>query len=62
MEKCRKKINFSKYSLPIVFVTDIHEGHSSIGGSDNKQNSFADELKNFDKAMKRLLKSIFWIT
>ena len=62
MEKRRKKFNFSKYSLPIVFVTDIHEGHLSVGGSNNKQSSFANELKNFDKAMKILQKSIFWIT
>ena len=27
--KCGKTCNFSKYSLPIVFLRDIHEGHLS---------------------------------
>ena len=43
--------NFSKYSLPIVFLRDINEGHLSIEGADNKQSNFTDELKNFDKVM-----------
>ena len=43
--KHRKTYNFSKYSLPTVFLRDIHEGHLSIEGDDNKQSNFANELK-----------------
>ena len=39
----RKTYNLSKYSLPIVFSRDIHEGHSSTEGADNKQSNFANE-------------------
>ena len=54
-----KPYNFSKNSLPVVFLRDIHEGHLSIEGADNKQNNFANELKNFDKNTKHVIKSIF---
>ena len=47
--KHRKIYNFSKYSLPIVFLRDICEGHLSIERRDNKQSNFANELKDFDK-------------
>ena len=47
--KHRKIYNFSKYSLPIVFLRDIYEGHLSIERPDNKQSNFANELKDFDK-------------
>ena len=57
--KCGKPYNFSKNSLPVVFLRDIHEGHLSIEGADNKQNNFANELKNFDKNTKHVIKSIF---
>ena len=36
-----KTHNFSKHSLPIFFLRDIHEGHSSIEKADNKQSNFA---------------------
>ena len=47
--KHRKIYNFSKYSLPIVFLRDIYEGHLSIERPDNEQSNFANELKDFDK-------------
>ena len=34
----------------------MYKGHLSIEKADNKQNSFAIELKNLDKNMKRFLK------
>ena len=37
--KRRRTYNFSKYSLPIVFLKDIL-------GTDNNQSNFANELKN----------------
>ena len=54
-----KIYNFSKYSLPILFLRDINEGHLSIGKADNKQSNFAKELKNFDKGTKSLDKKYF---
>ena len=54
-----KTYNFSKYSLSIVFLRDIHEGHLSIEKADNKQSNFANELRNFDKGIKTLEKSLF---
>ena len=47
--KRRKTYNFSKYSLPIVFLRDIHEEHLSLADADLKQSNFATELKKFDK-------------
>ena len=57
--KCVKANNFSKYSLPILFLRDIQEGHLSIEKADNKQSNFANILKNFDKGIKHLKKSLF---
>ena len=34
--KSRKVYNFSKYSLAIVFLRDIHEGHLSLKDADEK--------------------------
>ena len=31
-----KAYNFGKYSLPIVFLRDIHEGYLSLEDADNK--------------------------
>ena len=39
-----KLITFCKYSLPIVFLWDIHEGYLSLEDTDNKQSDFAIEL------------------
>ena len=39
-----KFITFCKYSLPIVFLRDIHEGYLSLEDADNKQSNFAIEL------------------
>ena len=41
--KCGNTYNFSKYSLPIGFLRDIHEGHLSIEKADNKQSNFAND-------------------
>ena len=57
-----KTYNFSKYLLPIAFLRDIHEGHLSVEGADNKQSNFANELNNFDKGTKTLDKKYFKIT
>ena len=54
-----KTYNSSKYSLPIIFLRDIHEGHLLIEKADNKHSTFAIELKNFDKGIKNLEKSFF---
>ena len=42
-----------------MFLRDIHEGHLSIEGADNKQSKHANELKNFDKGTKTLDKKSF---
>ena len=52
--KQEKTNNFSKYSLPIVFLRNIHERHLSIEKADDKQSNFTNELKNFDIGMKGL--------
>ena len=49
-----KNYNFSKYSLSIVSLRDIHEGHFSIEKANNKQSNFANELKYFLKGIKIL--------
>ena len=41
-----KTYNLSKYSLPIIFLRNIHEGHLSVENVDTKQSNFANELKN----------------
>ena len=43
--KRRKVYNFNKYSLLIVFLRDIHEGHLSLE-DDGHQSNFAAKLKN----------------
>ena len=53
-----KIYNFSKYSLPIAFLIDIHEGNLSMEKSDNMQINFANELEKIDKGIKYLEKSI----
>ena len=53
-----KTYNFTKYSLPIVFIRDMHKGHLSIEKADNKHSISANELKNFYKVIKTLEKSI----
>ena len=50
--KCRKVRNFSKYSLPTVFLRDILEGHLSLEDTDEEQINFATKLKNLDKLIK----------
>ena len=41
------------------FLRDIHEGCFSLEGAENKQNNLATELKNFDKGIKTIEKSLF---
>ena len=41
------------------FLRDIHEGFLLLEGSENKQNNLATELKNFDKGIKTIEKSLF---
>ena len=48
--KSRKVYNFSKYSLPIVFLRDIHEGHLSLKDADEKPSNFAAKIKNLDNS------------
>ena len=47
-----KNCNFCKYSLPIVIFSGIHEGTLSTEKTNNKQDNFANELKNFKKGTK----------
>ena len=42
-----------------MFLRDIHEGHLSTEGADNKQSKHANELKNFDKGTETLDKKSF---
>ena len=46
--KSRKVYNFSRYSLPIVFLRDIDQGHLSLKDADKKQSNFAAKIKNLD--------------
>ena len=39
--KSRKVYNFSEYSLPIVFLSDIHERSLSLKHADDEQSNFA---------------------
>ena len=54
-----KTYNFSKYSLPTLFLRDIYEGHLSIEKADGKQSNFGNKLKNFVKGIKTLEKRLF---
>ena len=47
--KRRKFYNFNKYSLPIVFLRDIHEGHLLLKDSDDEESNFTAKMKNLDK-------------
>ena len=57
--KRRKTYNFGKYSLPIAFLRDIHEGFLSLVDADNKEVSFANELNNFNKGIKTFERKSF---
>ena len=54
-----KVYNFSKYSLRIVFLRDIHEGHLSLKDADDEQRIFAAKKKNLDKVKIQLNKTFF---
>ena len=51
--------NFSEYSLPIVFLRDIHNRYLSLKGTDDELTNLAVEFKNLGKGTKTLEKSIF---
>ena len=53
-----KTYNFSKYTPPMVSLRDVHEGNLSTE-KDNKQCNFANNLKNFNKGIKKLEKKYF---
>ena len=57
--KLEKTYNFCKYTLPIAFLRDIHEGHLSIERADNKRSNFPNESKNFEKGTKSFEKKYF---
>ena len=54
-----KVYNFSEYSLPIVSLKDIHEGHLSLKHVDDEQSSFPAKIKNLDKGKKNFEKVFF---
>ena len=60
--KRRKVYNFNKYSLPDVFLIDIHEGHLSLEDTDDEQSIFTAESNNLDKGKKTIEKEFFQIT
>ena len=49
-----KDYNSNEYSLPIVFLRDIHEGNLSLEDADDEQRNFSAILKNLDKGKKQL--------
>ena len=53
-----KTYDFSKYTPPMVSLRDVHEGNLSTE-KDNKQCNFANNLKNFNKGIKKLEKKYF---
>ena len=55
----KKKLTILVNIHCLLFLRDIHEGHLSIEGADNKQSKHANELKNFDKGTKTLDKKSF---
>ena len=48
----KKLYNFSRYSLPIYFLRDIHRGNLSLEDVDKEQNQFNSELKLIDQVDK----------
>ena len=56
--KREKRYNFSKYSIPIVFQRDIHEGNVSLEDADEEQSQFVNELKDMGKGKIPVLKKI----
>ena len=44
-----KIYSFSKYTLPIVFLRDIHEGNLSLEDANKEQTQLGDELKDMSK-------------
>ena len=57
--KARKKYNFSKTSLSIVFLRDTHKNVSSIENIDNEQSNLFQELSKISKGEKPIEKITF---
>ena len=55
----KNTFNFGKYSLPFVFLRDIHEIYLLLKDANNEQSKFANELKNIDKVVKSVEKNVF---
>ena len=49
--KRRKLYNFSRYTLPITFLRDMHEGNFSLKEVDEEQIQIASELKDMGKGI-----------
>ena len=49
--KRRKHYNFSRYTLPITFLRDMHEGNFSLKEVDEEQIQIPSELKDMGKGI-----------
>ena len=58
-KKSGRNFDFSKYSLPVVFLRDIHEGVLEIKDADKEQSKLSCILNNVKKKILRDKKSIF---
>ena len=57
--KSKRVYNFNKYSLPIVFLRDIHKRHLSLEDADDEQSTSAAKLNNLSKGNKTTEKEFF---
>ena len=57
--KSRKVYNFSEYSLPIVFLRDVHEGHLSLENANDVLSNLAAKFKYLDESKKTIEKELF---
>ena len=56
---CGKNYNFSKYSLLILIMRDIHAGYLELKNTHDDIKNFANELKNLDEGPKSV-KKVFY--
>ena len=56
-----KVYNFSEYSLPIIFLKDIHGEYSSLEEADDEQSKFDAKFKKIENVKKQLRKSFLKI-
>ena len=55
-----KTYNFVKYSVPVIFLIDIHEEYLSLEDTVNKQSNFATEFWwRYKKTGKKVKKRLF---